>query len=347
MKYIKRFSTHSEYEGYVSGNPETPNISACDDDVWATFHCINSGMTKNEPLCFTPLVESTMFSYRNAGGNNPNIQYSRDKIKWLTWNELSSITVELGSCLYVRGDNPNHFNLNSSTYTYFSSSHEYKCSGNVMSLLGEYVKEIPNSNCFYGLFKNSGSLIEGPELPATALTIGCYSHMFENCYSLIKTPELLATSINSRCYDSMFAFCKSLTVAPSILPALVLFSGCYTNMFSECSSLKVAPSLPAKELVENCYRGMFAGCISLTVPPALLAESLSQGCYYQMFRSCFLLNNITMTASENITETEALTNFLQYTNTLGGVFVKRQNVSIDSGTTSMPYGWKYVDWDQA
>ena len=141
------------------------------------------------------------------------------------------------------------------------------------------------SNCCLQMFQYCTSLVNAPQLPATALATNCYTYMFQGCTSLTKAPALPATTLASECYNSMFHGCTSLTQAPT-LPATTLANYCYYSMFSSCTSLTQAPALPATALAENCYSQMFSGCTNLTQAPELPATALAGSCYYAMFSNC-------------------------------------------------------------
>ena len=134
-----------------------------------------------------------------------------------------------------------------------------------------------NDHCYSYMFSGCTNLTQAPKLPAARLQIGSYSYMFENCTSLTQAPELQSTALNEICYTSMFENCTSLTQAPE-LPATILSDGCYMSMFFGCKSLTKAPELPATELVGRCYREMFYGCSSLNIIKCLATDALATIC---------------------------------------------------------------------
>ena len=153
----------------------------------------------------------------------------------------------------------------------------YKTDYLKMRGIGEY--------CYYALFKNCTSLIQAPELPATALAPNCYDSMFYGCTSLTQAPELPATTLSSSCYQGMFSYCPSLVQAPE-LPATQLTKHCYRYMFTNCVALINAPKLPATEMQYGCYEDMFYGCESLTQAPELPAIIVKSYSYASMFQYC-------------------------------------------------------------
>ena len=193
-------------------------------------------------LTFTAEEDGSTFGIVN-NDNNPNIEYSLDEGK--TWTALTAnadVTLtNKGDMALLRGDNPKGFSSRIQfvyVYSSFTMTGKIAASGSVMSLIdgtGE-TNSIPDSYCFYGLFKNCKSLPQAPELPATTLTNCCYWNMFNGCIGLTKAPDLPATALSSYCYESMFSGCTSLTQAPE-LPATTLADYCYYNMFNSCSNL--------------------------------------------------------------------------------------------------------------
>ena len=111
------------------------------------------------------------------------------------------------------------------------------------------------SNCYESMFSGCTSLVNAPELPATALASRCYESMFSGCTSLVNAPELPATALASRCYESMFSGCTSLTSAPELL-ATALVGDCYAYMFSGCANI-IELHFPAS--VESEIRAMYSG----------------------------------------------------------------------------------------
>ena len=270
-------------------------------------------------LCFTAEETNSTF-YLDNNGANPNVEYSLDGGNtWMPMKDDEIVMLsEVGEKAYLRGNNPDGFSHDLSSYSQFIMSGSIAASGSVMSLIDErgVSKNIPNDYCFLNLFKYCRSLTKAPELPATTLSSSCYQGMFDgcseltvapelpathlanDCYSgmfaacenLTATPDLPATELASSCYASMFAYCRNLTNAPDVLPATVMYDHCYASMFFECVSLSNAPELPAEKLAKYCYNFMFQGCTSLTTAPELPAETMADACYQCMFQGCTSLS---------------------------------------------------------
>ena len=169
-----------------------------------------------------------------------SLEYSYDGVDWIDW-DFSSLTVNKGGTLYIRGYNPDGFsywNEDKTYYNFIIEGDKVSCSGNIMSLI-DYKKMpniIPCEYCFYGLFKDCTALTTAPESPATIIKEWCYSSMFNGCSSLAVGPEL---------------------------PAKKLVDFCYAYMFKDCTSLKTAPELSVNELTDYCCGNMFDGCTFL------------------------------------------------------------------------------------
>ena len=269
-------------------------------------------------LCFTAEDPNACIFYTNHGGNKPNMQYSTDGVKWFDMVESGYCVNKVGDKVYIRGNNPDGFSHDFTTYSQFKTSGRMAVSGNVMSLIdGKGLRDdIPCEHCFYKLFEGTEiiqaptlpavslkescyymmfagceNLTQAPVLPATELEEACYFYMFEHCTSLTSAPELPATELKNECYAHMFQRCESLTSAPE-LPATIMKRECYLSMFSGCVRLTQAPELPATILDERCYLAMFADCGRLERAPELPADQLKSGCYESMFSNCTRLNYI-------------------------------------------------------
>ncbi|MBQ6280387.1 MAG: hypothetical protein IJK72_02935 [Mycoplasma sp.] len=239
--------------------------------------------------------DSALTLIHSGLGINLDLQYSIDCTKWTTYS--TTININQGQTICLRGNNPTGWSHSSSIYSYLSITGDVSLSGNIMALLdngailGEIgdITAIPCDYCFYDLFRGSTGISSVDEdfLPATNLKISCYDGMFYQCTSLTNAPKLPSMNLTEHCYGYMFHSCTSLTTAPK-LPATRLADSCYYAMFNECTSLTTAPDLPATRLANSCYRQMFQDCSSLITAPVLPATTLKDHCYYYMFGACNL-----------------------------------------------------------
>ena len=302
--YLKQFDTTAEYNTYINGTPDLPNVSLTLDDnevhynkyvdysrEYLTFEALESGtFTLTVPTSVTSSY-MTSVSYSTDDGAN-----------WVTTmidntaQTITTPTINAGDKVLWKGIGINASNNSYYSYSIFSSTGDFNVSGNIMSFFygDNFVgqTDFPSRNqgyFFYRMFYGCIDLISAANLilPATTLATYCYSGMFQGCTSLTTAPELPATTLSVRCYQEMFQGCTSLTTAPE-LPATTLAQTCYFSMFKGCTSLTTAPELPATTLASGCYSSMFSGCTAITSVPSnyLPVTTLAQSCYSGMFKDC-------------------------------------------------------------
>ena len=149
------------------------------------------------------------------------------------------------------------------------------------SLTPEYAASTTSAK-LASFFSGSTGLKDASELDlhdGITLTDSCYYQMFNFCTSLVNAPQLPATALADSCYSGMFFRCTSLVKAPE-LPATSLADSCYYQMFNLCSSLVNAPQLPATTLANNCYKWMFQSCTKvaeLHYPASIENDSTFKG----------------------------------------------------------------------
>ena len=300
--------------------------------------------TLPEPLKFVARQANSSVGIVNTGtGQVPNIEISTDEgVTWTTWN-YSTISLNSGGSVLMRGINKEGFSKSYNQYSKFTTTGSIEVYGNIMSLIDytQTVDIIPCDYCFYSMFYDCSSLITAPELPATTLAQSCYYHMFHNCTSLTTAPELPATTLANNCYLGMFYGCTSLTTVPE-LPATTLADYCYGCMFQNCTSLTTAPELPATTLTPYCYNQMFQGCTSLTTAPELPATTLENNCYWGMFSGSTGINYIKCLAVNGVNQNDNTYNWLA--SGAIGTFIKDSTMnSWTTGTSGIPSGWTVVN----
>ena len=130
-----------------------------------------------------------------GSSNIVKLEYSYNGVDWDRW-DFSSLTINQGDALYIRGDNPYGFCRNDEFYNFIIKGDKVSCSGNIMSLIDYRTlpNVIPCDYCFYGLFSECTALTTAPELPATKLAKDCYYQMFKGCTSLKNKPKLTESS---------------------------------------------------------------------------------------------------------------------------------------------------------
>ena len=169
-----------------------------------------------------PIIDYLCFKANTAGSTialsntsiSPNIEYSRDKNTWTTW-DYSALTLQnVGDKIYMRGSNPNGIGQTETNVSKFIMTGSISVKGNIMTLIDKVGETliIPSNYCFRNLFRQCTSLVEANiSLPATTLTNYCYDNIFRDCTNLIKAPVLVATNANyTGCYRSLFNGCNAL-----------------------------------------------------------------------------------------------------------------------------------------
>lgn len=316
MKYLKEFATQQEYEAYINGNPDLPNVSLIDEDESVKYN-VKPDYSK-EYLTFVALEDGT-FKFNKVGTGN-DIQYSLDGGD--TWTSLAhntnTPTIHQGEKIMWKAElTPSSVSGSGK----FSSTGQYDVEGNPMSLLygDNFIGQTSltgKDSAFLALFRGSNKLINAKKmsLPATTLSRQCYCEMFYECSLLITPPEL---------------------------PAMLLSEMCYRYMFYKCSSLTEAPELPATTLTSYCYWAMFLGCSGLTTAPELPATTLANTCYQQMFQACTSLNYIKMLAT-NTSASNCLNGWVNGVSA-SGTFVKAASATLPTGTSGIPSGWEVIN----
>lgn len=228
----------------------------------------------------------------NTGGNAPVLYYSTDALNWYKWN-YSSLTFTDTTPIYLCGDNKNGFSHSADSYSRFSCSKGFECSGNIMSLIDKdnALTTIPSNYCFYSLFA-SCIMYNAPTLPATTLKNDCYAKMFKSTY-ILSFPTLPATELADYCYQNMFEGCKYPSKAP-MLPAEELSKGCYASMFLDCSNIVTPPSWSVKKMADRACEYMFKDCKSLTSIIWMNNIELSTSCCEYMYSGCTSLTSVSL-----------------------------------------------------
>ena len=181
---------------------------------------------------------STIELYTSIG-SVANAEYSFSKTG--PWTRLYGNPIMIPkNVVYVRGNNPNGFNINGSNQIVVDPINSadkisVKVSGNILSLLGENITDIQGDGCFRELFEYTKITDASELILANNVTEDCYYRMF---------------------YDSMLEI-------PPELPATILKNACYYWMFSK-SKITKTPVLHANSIVTNAYRQMFENCANLS-----------------------------------------------------------------------------------
>lgn len=346
-KYIKKFSTHTQYETYINSQDKIlPNVSLCEREDKLHYNKKPHDYSQDY-LTLECITAGDLILIAKDSSAVKTIYYSINEGN--TWNSCTPqvlrpttmTTLNIGDKVLLKGYNSRYTSEQSSSYnTTLIFQGTAKVYGNIMSLVygDNFIgkNSFSNEYVFSGFFSGGIVSAENLILPATQLTTGCYSGLLSNSKITI-APKLPATTLAERCYDSMFQGCTNLITAPE-LPVTTLAIDCYSWMFYGCTSLTTAPELPATTLLYGCYENMFRKCTSLTNAPELPAITLADRCYYNMFYDCTNLNYIKCLAT-NISASNCTTDWLTGVSATG-TFVKNASMSDwTSGNNGIPNGW--------
>lgn len=215
MKYLKKFSNHTDYAAYMADSPYLPNVSYCvaQDEVHFTPEPPHD--YSDDYFTIEAVTAGTVGLRANSTRYNVTY-YSVDD--GVTWSQLPSpyntyhyVDLSAGEKMLLKST---HVDNNQIVIVEDSTAH-INAYGNVMSLI--YGDNFANQTSiqfvspFRALFKNTKLLsCENLVLPATTLSAGCYAEMFQGCTSITKAPELPALTLTQSCYPSMFDGCTSL-----------------------------------------------------------------------------------------------------------------------------------------
>ena len=365
--YLKKFSTHAEYETYIASEDNVlPNVSICTTEGDVHYNPVPPHDYSQD---YFTMVVTNGGGIKFSGSTTANtLSYSKDNgDNWTTANSSTTISVVEGDKVLWKGT-PTPVN----GIGKFSgdTNVRYSVEGNVMSLLfgGDFKGQtslegkdsalrslfFDNTNvtsaenlslpattladyCYQSMFFRCTSLTTAPELPATTLADNCYVQMFYGCTSLTTAPKLPATTLTTYCYHQMFNGCTSLTTAPK-LPATKMTDYCYNSMFEGCTSLTTAPKLPATTLALQCYGDMFYDCTNLTSAPSILpATTLADGCYSYMFYGCTSLTTAPELPATSLTQS-CYSYMFQNCTSLSSIKCLATNISARYCTTNWVYG---------
>lgn len=258
-KYLKEFETNAEYEAYINGNPDLPNVSLIDDDDSVKYNEYID--YSKQYLTFVALEDGT-FKFTKKGSGT--LQYSLNS--GTTWTSLAdntnSPTVQSGNTIMWKGNLTTSSSIGVNGIGRFSSTGLFNVHGNVMSLKygDNFIGNISMSDkqfselFYYTKIVNAKNLI----LPSTTLKRFCYYQMFERCTSLTTAPELPALTLAYNCYGRMFYTCSSLTKAPE-LPATTLADACYSEMFRTSTNLNYIKMLATNISASGCLSQWVSG----------------------------------------------------------------------------------------
>ena len=325
-------------------NPEIPFCIENAGDITVEVGLYNSGKNVARSNC--------QISYDLKTWSNYTLVLTNDS----TNANIDKITLQnRGDRVYIKADKINKGTVFPIPHTRIvvlnqSNNAKIRARGNIASLnygsnnlyKTNYLK-LPSDDQYYytHMFQDCESLVQAPELPATALNDHCYSCMFSGCTNLTQAPKLPAARLQIGSYSYMFENCTSLTQAPE-LQSTALNEICYTSMFENCTSLTQAPELPATILSDGCYMSMFFGCKSLTKAPELQATELVARCYREMFYGCSSLNSIRCLATDALASV-CTDKWLTGVSSTGDFYTPSTTIWETNSTSGIPAGWTRHD----
>ena len=292
----------------------------------------------------------------------PNLNYRIDNGEWFEYDivNLPRIEVPTGSKIYLKGNNANGFNQDSSAYYMFklySSSTSYtgcKCNigGYITSLLAldnfNLISKIP-AYSFYSLFRDNQSLLSAENLITSNITNVVdygFSRCFEGCTSLVTAPTFdNVTSVADYGFNRCFAGCTSLVTAPTFKNVRNLTKNKqFMECFQSCTSLITPPTFEnLKQAGYDTFNTCFYNCTSLVTPPNFInITSIGATSFKKCFKGCTSLETIT---APNPIVGWNTSNFEDWVNGVSatGTFYKKSGLSIPSGASGIPEGWTVVE----
>lgn len=246
-------------------------------------------------------------SFKVVTYSNPTavtMQYTLDKINWLTVRYGESIYVPYNMTCYFRADAPSGYGQGNMT-TGISVTKYYKfeddddtnvwdCTGNIMSLVDSTVQSltIPSAYCFGNLLRGF-NITHCPKFPATTLTRGCYCGTFYGCTKLLDSPDLPATGAQPGAYYSMFENCTALTTMGKIYLTSTADYVC-RSMFAYTAIVEPTQlnTQTFAVIAQYAFGGFFNHCDQLKTGLIVNGLVLNASCYREMYYACTQLENI-------------------------------------------------------
>lgn len=278
------------------------------------------------PLRVVNNVAGSQITFNMTRHGSPadiNLEYSTDNVNWNTWTETNgvrSMSIAQGGNLYLRGENPNGIQQETTydvDYYSFSADKGYAMVGDIRSLISRYETDTVPDHCFTNLFKDSTTLnnVSYVRMPSTVVGNNAYRQMFMGCTALTKSPhELPAVDAVSESNPDgyyatrMFSGCTSLTTMPIIRMTRFGRQSCY-EMFKGCTALvnqwtstdpnvsttqNISFTIAADNGQAETFVGMFQNCTSLVNASGITATKTTEwhsGVFYNMFYGCTALTS--------------------------------------------------------
>lgn len=305
--------------------------------------------------------DTHFFMSRYDGWDEP-LEFSFDKINWISYDEVQNYNWSAGSKLFIR--NPSGvLSSSENTYVNFRNNNNYLMSiGGDMTTLVNYTlsnkKEILTlpDYCFYNLFFNSSLLSVDCNI-GNVQTLGwaSFGETFRHSYSLesVSFDMSKVKASGTKSFTDMFDNCSALTSVNIDLSSLeTLGSNRISNgmngMFRSCGAL-TSINIDLSSLKTIGYRGMqsmFRNCTSLTKGLDLKSVTTVVDCGMQeMYYFCY---NLTEVYAPNVSTWDySKTPYWLQSVSSSGVVYKPANLTIPRGSDSgIPSGWTTQDYPE-
>ena len=234
-KFLKKFSTHSEYEAYIASEGKVlPNVSICDD-------------TKD--VHYNPFVETRVVAKFNVTSTSSPTQLCfNDAVRQFSAIEIDDVVQPSVVSAYT-------FSTTGEHTVKYTLTDPTSIGGNVFQNCSSLTSiEIPNNVTSIGDYAFSYcSGLTSIEIPDSVTTIG--NGVFRYCYSL--SSIYMSSGVTS--IDSMtFQHCSGLTSIN--IPSGVTSIGSYA--FNGCKNLT---SIDIPDSVTSIGENAFNGCYGTTI----------------------------------------------------------------------------------
>ena len=367
MRQIKSFKDSAVMHAYINGEPKSNTVYYSEDGE-AVIHTTNlTGEDKiytfygeNEPLTVVVTDGSTdMYVIKQengyAAGEAPNVQVRYFDLTTNNWSEWKNLTTgehfSNSNKIQLKGDNPNGFSLSNTKNTnlYFSYTNKttaVKISGNIMSLLGKYVRDIPNNFCFAGLFyaniaasTNSYQTLDLSELKLPVTTVeGCYYRFLRGAShtTISKLPNIShITNVARSSFNAFYQECK-MDSNNIVFPNVAKFGYASCNGYAQGADITEI-TVPNVEMDYATLNNVCLNCTALT-KATLYPEHSTERCYYQAFKGCTALTTVTMYL-EDVASVDCLKDMFSGVTTTGTLYVKPHLVNNEYIASIVPATW--------
>lgn len=286
---LKCFMTVDDINDYIGTDPQSNTLYFSFDDN-AKIRTNNVDGTdkmyefygKNEPLKFTNtgnekgyiniigsnLQHDVTFSFYNLDGSGEWVTYTFGPTAEQTGGRVHC---NANDYILVKGDNE-YISSSSTDYLMITGDKDHPCDfkieGSIMSLLGDYVREISYNYCFYSLFAvgTSGNVfssldVTGLKLDAHKVMPYCYYNLFKNQTNLI-TPIFPPNEVWEK------SMCVSYIANTGVQEYEIEFTasdlGQLQYFSADCANLTKAKITAHGATTRQEFAYMFRNCNSLT-----------------------------------------------------------------------------------